>query len=107
MLKQRFVKAMLHVYAPSALSQTVIAHIVIKWIFRLVGGRYLQAAAALVRGGSVGGPAAPLLRLLCRAPACEPDPDLARLASFAWHWVAAGVPNCLVRLLPHLCLSRR
>jgi len=40
---------------------------------------------------------APLLRLLARAPALRLDPDTARAAAFAWHWVAAGVPGCQAR----------
>ncbi|KAK9840723.1 hypothetical protein WJX81_000166 [Elliptochloris bilobata] len=61
--------------------------------------RYLQAAAALVLSGSVRGPGAPLLRLLARAPARDPDPDMARVAAFAWHWVNAGVPGCQAALV--------
>jgi hypothetical protein len=63
-------------------------------------GRLLKAAAAAVLAGGGGAAAAaraPLLRLLARAPALRLDPDTARAAAFAWHWVAAGVPGCQAR----------
>jgi len=63
-------------------------------------GRLLQAAAAAVLssgGGATAAARAPLLRLLARAPALRLDPDTARAAAFAWHWVAAGVPGCQAR----------
>ena len=60
-------------------------------------GRYLQAAAAVVLSGSAQGGSAPALRLLARAPVRDPSPSMTRLAAFAWHWVAAAVPGCLVR----------
>ena len=51
----------------------------------------------MVLSGSAQGGSAPALRLLARAPARDPGPGMTRLAAFAWHWVAAAVPSCLVR----------